>query len=111
MRASTRPSRIGELWGHAARAADDAGGYAHATPARGIVRCVLPAPSDAASAEQLRATLRAIANAATLIGERLPASLWNVAPRSVAIDALTTGVRRAFDPDGIMNVGLLGACT
>jgi FAD/FMN-containing dehydrogenase len=42
------------------------------------------------------------------IVERAPAPIWPELP-SATSDALSAGVRRAFDPDGILNPGILGS--
>lgn len=107
-RASSVPSRIGALWSQAVALAENAGGYAHATVMRGRVRCVLPAPRDDAATAHLRAGMSALADTWTVVGERLPAPLWSVLARPRSSDALAEGIRRAFDPDRIMNTGILG---
>jgi glycolate oxidase FAD binding subunit len=108
LRASTLPSRTGELWSRARSFAEDAGGYAHATLSRGIVRCVMPAPTDDEVMTQLRAGIAQLTAAFTVVGERLPATLWSMLSRPHSSDALALRLRRAFDPDGIMNPGILG---
>lgn len=100
LRFSTRPSQIAPLWDAAAPFAEKAGGFAHATIGRGIVRCVLPADATA--------TLNAFTAPATVVGERLPRALWDAIVRARPTDALAASARRAFDPDGIMNPGILG---
>ena len=107
-RVSTLPSRIGAVWARATDFAERNGGYAHATLSRGVVRCVVPAPAADSSLENLRAGLSELASSATVIGERLPASLWDALSRVRSIDRTVDGIRRAFDPAGIMNVGILG---
>lgn len=102
LRFSTRPSRIAPVWEAAARFAEEAGGFAHATIGRGIVRCVLPATANST------ATLDAFTVPATVVGERLPRALWDTVARTRPTDALAASARRAFDPDGILNPGILG---
>lgn len=106
-RLSTRPSHITQLWTCAVELAEMFEGVAHATVARGVVRCVLPA-CDEAALLRLGHALTVIANDVTVIGERLPASLWPTATCARTTDALSLGVRRAFDPDRILNPGILG---
>jgi FAD/FMN-containing dehydrogenase len=106
-RASTRPSRIAALWGRVQELAEQRGGFAHATLTRGVVRCVIPAPADASATQALGAALRALAADTTIVGERLPAALWTDIARVRTSDALAAGVRRAFDPDAILNPGIL----
>lgn len=107
LRVSTLPSRIGELWPRAVAFAERSGGYAHATVSRGVVRCVLPATDDGAALEAVRAGIAELALVSTVVGERLPATLWTQLDRKRSAGVLADGVRRAFDPDGIMNPGIL----
>lgn len=107
-RASALPSSIGTLCSRVTDLAEELGGYAHATLARGVVRCVLPAPRDDDSMERLRAELSRLATGVTIVGERMPAALWSIMSRPGASDDLAERVRRAFDPDHIMNPGILG---
>ena len=107
-RLSTLPSNIGPLWARAVELTEMFGGVAHATITRGVVRCVIP-PCDEAGMKRLAVALTAIAAGATCIGERLPAALWPIASRARTTDALSLAVRRAFDPDRILNPGILGA--
>lgn len=106
-RASTRPSRVAALWARVLPLTEAHGGFAHATLTRGVVRCVIPAPADASATLALRTALRALAADTTIVGERMPAALWTDIARARASDALAAGVRRAFDPDAIMNPGIL----
>jgi FAD/FMN-containing dehydrogenase len=72
------------------------------------VRCVIPAPADDDMMNRVRSGITSLSAAYTVVGERMPASLWSVLSRKRSSDALALGVRRAFDPDGIMNSGILG---
>ncbi|MEP6732643.1 MAG: FAD-binding protein [bacterium] len=108
VRASTLPSRMHDLWPRAVALAEGCGGYAHATIARGVVRCVIPAPSDDETLRHFRSALTQLAADFTVVGERMPASLWSILSRPRSTDALGAGIRRAFDPDGILNTGILG---
>jgi hypothetical protein len=42
------------------------------------------------------------------IFERLPSSLWPTLAPNAASDALSRGVRTAFDPHRLLNPGILG---
>jgi glycolate oxidase FAD binding subunit len=108
LRASTLPSRTSELWSRALAFAERAGGYVHSTITRGIVRCVIPAAADDELTNHLRSGITELAAAYSVVGERLPVALWSAVSRSRSSDALADSVRRAFDPDGIMNRGILG---
>ncbi len=107
LRASTRPSRIGELWPRAVEFAERAGGYAHATVSRGVVRCVLPSTNDPEEVRVIRDGIRELAATSTIVGERMPASLWTPSAHKQSSAMLVGRVHRAFDPDGIMNPGIL----
>ena len=109
VRLSTLPSQIGALWARASRIAERAGGFAHATPVRGVVRCVIPRTADAGSSDDLRIALAALATECTVVGERLPAPLWRTLAVERSTDAIAARVRRAFDPDRVLNAGILGA--
>jgi glycolate oxidase FAD binding subunit len=107
LRASTLPSRIGELWPRVVAFAEGAGGYVHATIARGVMRCVLPATDDLEQLDHVRTGIAELAADATVVGERMPAVLWGQLDHKRSSGVLAEGVRRAFDPDGIMNPGIL----
>ena len=109
IRLSSRPSRLSSLWERMSTVLERVGGEAHATPRRGVVRCMIPV--DEAGDEEF-ARLRGIINAlrvdATMVAERLPAPLWRSLVPGAASDALSRGIRDAFDPDHLMNPGILG---
>jgi len=102
-RLSGAPARLAELWTATTRVIQDAGALAHATVSRGVIRCVLPAMPD----DALRTLLGALPPA-TRIMERAPASCWDPQPADRATASLADGVRRVFDPDGLLNPGILG---
>jgi FAD/FMN-containing dehydrogenase len=107
VRLSSPVGRFADAWAAAERVAGVVpGGFAHATIQRSVARVVLPhSPNglDAAAAEALRSVTRE-----TRVFERLPASEWrSLAPSAVA-DKLSRGVREAFDPDRLLNPGILG---
>ena len=109
IRVSTLPSRVAALWERASTVVERVGGYAHATVRRGVVRCVIPtggAGDD--DIARLRGIIGALRIDATCVAERLPAPLWSSLVAPAAADALSMRVRAAFDPDRILNPGILG---
>jgi glycolate oxidase FAD binding subunit len=104
-RLSGLPSRIGALWEHSRRFADEVHGVAAATITRGTVRLALPDASMLPTADASSHD----ADTITCIGERLPASLWSSVTSNPSTRVLSERVRRSFDPDGVLNPGILGA--
>ena len=107
LRASRVPSKVSELWS-AARGITEAwpGAYAHASLGRGVVRVVLPGADDA----RTTAALNALGSAgARCIAERVPPACWeHPVLASAAADPLSRRARDAFDPQRVLNPGLLG---
>lgn len=102
VRASAPPSRLHVLWARLSEA-DDAS-LVHAAVGRGIVRCIHVASVHAPLAQWLD---RIAQTEGTHIFERLPASEWSSVPARVN-DPLSRKVRSAFDPQRILNRGILG---
>jgi glycolate oxidase FAD binding subunit len=111
LRLSRLPSEIGLTWSdaHMLAATAGSGALVHATPSRGIVRCILPR-SDAAARGRLRDALSA-PTTATRIGERLESILWDLLAQPHASDSIAARIRSTFDPHVILNPGILGAAT
>lgn len=109
-RLGAAPASLGPVWARAVRDAEEMGGWAHATVARGVVRCVVPRAPSTSEEEiaRLRGIIAQVPSPGSRIVERAPAPVW-VEPAPAAADPLSTGVRRAFDPDGILNPGILGS--
>ena len=107
-RVSTLPSKIGAAFARVASMAEALGGYAHATLSRGVVRCVIPTPGDERALRALAASLGVLASTTTVVGERMPAPLWASVSRNPDSASLAERVRHAFDPDRVMNPGVLG---
>ncbi len=108
-RASVLPARIGRVFARTSALAEELGGYAHATLARGVVRCVIPDAGNEDARGTLTTALLEIASMASIIGERMPAPLWPSLTRATDTAPLVERIRQAFDPDRLLNPGLLGA--
>jgi glycolate oxidase FAD binding subunit len=107
VRLSSSVARFADAWGAAERVAGAvSGGFAHATLQRSVARVVLPNGPNGlvtGAADALRSIARE-----TRIFERLPASEWQAFAPSAVTDNLSRGVRDAFDPDRLLNPGILG---
>jgi glycolate oxidase FAD binding subunit len=108
IRLGARPSRLAPLWERATTILERVGGEAHATPRRGVVRCIIPVGVDDEQFARLRGIINALRVDASAVVERLPATLWSSLVPSAAADTLSRGIRAAFDPDRIMNPGIIG---
>lgn len=106
MRYSDRPSRLAALWDASGRVAESIPNtLLHASVRRGVVRVIMPSDDEDVIARAIETHTPA---GATRIAERLPEALWpRLAPSPVS-DHLSRGVRRAFDPFGLLNPGILG---
>lgn len=105
VRLSALPSDIAATWTEALALADScAGTFVHAMPARGIVRCIVP--GDPSPIAAIRRALER-ASSTTRIGERLPAELWPLCG-SALDDRISSGIKRTFDPGGVLNPGIFG---
>jgi glycolate oxidase FAD binding subunit len=105
-RLSHRPSEVEGSWSEAAAiSAGCRGTLLHASPARGIVRCIVP-QSDESTAVLRRAFATPTQN--TRVGERLPTELWPLASAPPVNDVISSRIKRAFDPASVLNPGILG---
>jgi glycolate oxidase FAD binding subunit len=105
-RLSALPTEIGRVWADGVAIADTCRGtLIHASPSRGIVRCIVP--MNTSSVEILRQQFVATP-ASNRVGERLPDELWSVVGPSPAADRLSVGIKRTFDPRGVLNFGIFG---
>lgn len=106
-RLSSPVARFADTWLVAARmAADVPGAFAHASVLRSVSRIVIPNDGDALP-DAAEAALRSAARE-TRIFERLPAPLWPTLAPAAVTDRLSRGIRTAFDPDRVLNPGILG---
>ena len=107
-RLGTRPSRVATLWERVTSMLERVGGEAHATLRRGVVRCTIPLEPHDEEFARLRGIMGTLRVDASLVAERLPAALWASLVPPAASDDLSRGIRAAFDPDHLMNPGILG---
>jgi len=68
------------------------------------VRCVVPAGVTTIGA------LRRVWSESTVmrIGERLPTELWSFCSPPPTDDRISRGIKRTFDPHGVLNLGIFG---
>jgi hypothetical protein len=99
---------MADLWNVLGRATHEIeGAITHATPRLGIVRCVVPADAAAVVVTRVHASVPGC----TVLYERLPSATWPALSPSVITDRLSSEIRKAFDPHGILNPGILGPVT
>jgi glycolate oxidase FAD binding subunit len=115
VRLSHLPSLLFEVWRHALAAVDGMpGALVHASVARGVARCIVPSPDAERLAAAFAPGRLAVGDApGTQIFERLPAPLWpRLSPSAMGRDAaaarLSRRVKDAFDPQGVLNPGIMG---
>ena len=106
-RLAALPAELGALWARVTRVVSERGGATHATIARGVVRCILPAARSNEEAESLRGIMKELQAPGSRVAERLPHQLWDEFPSDIG-DPLSRGVQRTFDPDHVLNPGILG---
>jgi glycolate oxidase FAD binding subunit len=106
-RMSHLPSKLDDLWRAGMRISDEcAGSFVAARPARGTLRCIVP--SNAGNVAWLASYFAESASSHTRMGERLPAELWSVVGTAAASDSLSRGIKAKFDPNSVLNPGILG---
>jgi glycolate oxidase FAD binding subunit len=107
VRLGTLPASLGALWARTVCTVASVEGVCHATVARGVLRCVLPAAQTGEEIERLRGIMKELHAPGSRIVERLPDPLWVDVP-SATDDPLSSDLRRTFDPDRVLNPGILG---
>ena len=103
---SQLPSAFGDTWtaaAHATRSLHSA--MLHASVMRGVVRVLVPIAANDSASDMARA---ATAFTGTTAIEALPAAAWQHVDLSPAQDAVSRAIRLKFDPDGVLNPGILG---
>ena len=98
-RVSAPPSVLAATW---EEVATNDTAWCHASLERGIVRCVSGEHED-----DLTQRIRRLATTRRVIIESAPEALWN-ARGGAPPASLDDGMRRAFDPGGVLNPGILG---
>jgi FAD/FMN-containing dehydrogenase len=107
LRLSRLPSLVAQAWRDAGRISDRwPGGYRQADLGRGVVRVVLPLSTEARDTD-LSALLE-LPLEGRRIYERLPANLWRAFARTAMHGELERGIKAAFDPNDVLNPGILG---
>jgi len=102
-RCSGLPSRFGDTWvgaGDSIKELEDAA--MHGSVARGVVRVC--ARSRTGGGQLARC---AVAHRGSVVVERLPGDAWPSMPPRTS-DALQAAVRSRFDPDNVLNPGIMG---
>jgi glycolate oxidase FAD binding subunit len=107
VRLGALPTELSALWARVTHVVAGSGGVSHATIARGVMRCILPAARTSEEIEALRGIMKELHAPGSRIAERLPRQLWPDVPSAVG-DALSSDVQRTFDPDSLLNPGILG---
>jgi len=108
IRLGTLPANVGALWSNASESVERAGGFAHATLERGVVRCVVPVTAIDEENGRLRGIIGALQSTGSRVAERLPPALWSEVPSAID-NPLSSRIANAFDPHRVLNPGILGA--
>ncbi|MBW8770788.1 MAG: FAD-binding protein [Gemmatimonadetes bacterium] len=107
VRLGALPSTLGAVWSAVSDVVERSGGWTHATLERGVIRCVVPtADGTQEESARIRGIIDQLNAPGSRVVERLPAPLWE-AIAAPAGDRLSSAVRRTFDPDGVLNPGIL----
>jgi len=105
LRVSSLPGRVSDIWNAVRNVVEPLeSARMHSSVGLGIVRCILPASSGFEAVHNLT---QACAGS-TIVCERMPRELWPLISPTVVGDRISQGIKRAFDPHGILNPGILG---
>jgi glycolate oxidase FAD binding subunit len=102
---SQLPSVFGETWAALQHAGRDTGLLLHGSPLRGVARAVAPADGHARLPDLAR---KATGFAGTVAIDVLPSDGWALVTPGANGAALARSIRRTFDPDAVLNRGILG---
>jgi glycolate oxidase FAD binding subunit len=105
LRISSLPGRVADIWNTVRNVLGPLpSARVHSSVGLGIVRCILP-PS---SGFEVVHNLTESCSGATIVCERMPRELWPLISPSVVSDKISQGIKRTFDPHGILNPCILG---
>jgi glycolate oxidase FAD binding subunit len=105
LRISSLPGRVADIWNIVKNALEPLpSARVHSSVGLGIVRCILPASSGFEAVQNLTESC----GGATIVCERMPRELWPLISPSVVGDKISQGIKHTFDPQGILNPGILG---
>lgn len=106
LRLSSLPQRI--VAAAARILSDDVDGvFTSIDPRRGVIRVVAGAAASGDSSQEIAGGIERT-DSSELVFEKLPAELWASVSPSVVADALSQGIKTAYDPHNILNPGILG---
>ncbi|HWJ21221.1 MAG TPA: hypothetical protein VNS52_02615, partial [Gemmatimonadaceae bacterium] len=107
VRFSAPPGAFASTWDEATYVgARVPGSVVCGSPLRGVVRASLP--GDDSSLRPALSAKRGGTASCARVYERLPDALWSKFAPSAVADRLSQQLKRAFDPHGVLNPGILG---